>query len=105
MTRRATLLDTPCLVTLTRYGANGGRNVAILLTVDDETREPYDTVTTWIPGLAADEVAIRDDEIPGRAESMIKAELIFPQVLRRALSGWITIPVYRLVPGVAEAAK
>jgi hypothetical protein len=36
---------------------------------------------------------------------MIKAELIFPQVLRRALSGWITIPVYRLVPGVAEAAK
>lgn len=104
MNWRATMMGTECRVSFDRYRAGSGRNVAILLETA-ENPEPYDTVTTWIPGLADDEVAIRDDELPDncRWESMVRAEIIYPNPVDHRRSNWITIPVYRLTPGALKA--
>ncbi len=61
------------------------------------TQEPIATATVWIPDLQKGEVAIKDySENEGMLMSLTKA-LIVSEPIRHVASGFVTIPVCKLL--------
>lgn len=73
---------------------NGG--TAITLT-DADDGMPFATATTWIEGLAENEVAIKNySENAGMLDFLIKNEIVQPPY-RNVNSGFVYIPICKLI--------
>lgn len=91
-TQRVVFLGTPCVVRKEGY-ANGG---TCLRLSDRVTGEPVATATSWIPGLAPDEVAVKDyRENAGMLDALLAAGVVMPPH-RTAPAGAVSFQVCRL---------
>jgi hypothetical protein len=85
-------LNYDCDVYAAQYQAGG---VAIQL-LDRESRDLVATATSWIEGLAPDEVAIKDYSVnTGMYQTLVDAGIITP-VHREVVSGFVVFPICRL---------
>lgn len=72
---------------------NGGHAIRIF----ESDGGPWTTATTWVDGLEPDEVAIKNySENVGMLKMLLDAEIVAPPH-RFHNSGWVTIPVCRLL--------
>jgi hypothetical protein len=85
-------LGIECAIRFGNY-AQGGTAVWL---IDDETGEPVTNVTSWIPGLAPDEIAIKNySENEGMLNAFLATGLINPPH-RHIHSGFVSFPICRL---------
>lgn len=76
-------------------GKYRGGNISLQLI--DADGMPFATATVWVEGLAKDEVAIKDySENAGMLSALLLSDIVFAPH-RYVKSGFVTIPVCRLV--------
>jgi hypothetical protein len=82
-----------CIADFSVGYSNGGTAIQLF---DTDDHAPVATATVWVPGLAPDEVAIKDySENEGMLETLLEAHIVkLPH--RYVLSGYVDIPVCHL---------
>lgn len=87
-------LGCDCTIRNEEY-ANGGTCLRLV----DEDGEDFLTATSWIPGLAAGEVAVKNySENEGILDVLVDAGIVLPPH-RHEASGFVRFPVCRLADG------
>lgn len=97
MTKTVQFMGEECSIKYERYAENQGKNTHMALWCEEG---PMATCTVYLPGLAPEEVAIKDySENRGMLDALLAANII-TKPHRWISSGYVTIPVCYLIEEV-----
>lgn len=92
-----------CRIRWDRYATDGSPAIVV---EDAEEGGRLFVATVWSAAAEPGEVAIKNySENAGMVATLVAAGVIEPTPLRHTLNGYVSVPIHRLTPAAAAAAR